>query len=69
MALTKQEKIIHTNWGYWDGVAAARRGNYPKWTKGHIYRGAHPCDKHYGLGFWIGWYNEPAPPYALTGRT
>ncbi len=68
MALSKTDKIIHTNWGYWDGVAASKTSRYPMWAKGWISRQKHPFDKYYGEGFWIGFYNEPAPPYALTGK-
>lgn len=65
--MTKRDtdKVIRTNQGYWDGVYARERGRLPEWAP----RGGgvkHPFDKLYGEGFWIGWYNEPAPPYAIV---
>lgn len=46
---------VRRNWGYWDGVAAKKRGRYPEWSRSWIYRGKHPFDKPYGEGFWDGW--------------
>jgi len=49
------------NWGYWDGVAARQRGRLPEWDKVGVSRCRHPFDRVYGEGFWMGWYDEPAP--------
>jgi len=59
---TNFPSAIRRNWGYWDGQAdraAGRPG--PAWAKSHQFRPKHPFDKPYGEGYWIGFYNEPAP--------
>lgn len=58
-------RMIRTNSGYWDGVAARAafcgHGRLPVWNKSSVHRCAHPFDKLYGQGFWIGWYGDPTP--------
>lgn len=68
MTAKQFDKIVRTNRGYWDGVSASKTGRYPVWAKGWLSRQVHPFDKLYGAGFWMGFYGEPAPPYALTGE-
>ena len=63
----ERNPIIRTNWGYWDGVAARERGcKYPVWAKCWQSRASHPFDQKYGEGFWIGFYDEPAPKGAIV---
>ena len=54
------------NWGYWDGIAARKWNKHPQWAKSWQTRPAHPCDKHYGIGFWKGWYGETPHVSACT---
>lgn len=68
-AKTASEKMISRNWGYWDGVSARERGRFPLWAKSHQYRPAHPFDRYYGEGFWIGFYNEEPPKGAIVKLT
>lgn len=58
-----RDPIFRTNSGYWDGVADRERGQTgPRfWNKPSVYRCAHPFDQLYGKGYWIGFYDEPAP--------
>jgi hypothetical protein len=49
--------MMHHNWGYWDGLALAGRGQMPEWAKRAGQ--AHPFDADYGEGFWKGWRGEP----------
>lgn len=58
----EKNPMIRTNRGYWDGVAdRQRRRTGPLWNKPSVYRCAHPFDQMYGKGYWIGFYDEPAP--------
>ena len=61
----KPSTIERRNWGYWDGVYAKERCRYPQWAKSYNYKQCHPSDKIYGEGFWIGFYDEPAPRGAI----
>jgi len=56
--MTKFDRQMSENQGYWDGVAARERGRLPQWNKSSVYRCKHPFNKAYGEGFWIGWYGE-----------
>jgi hypothetical protein len=56
---------IRTNRGYWQGVAARQSGRHEPWVELHPCRCAHPFDQKYAEGYWIGWYNEPAPKGAI----
>lgn len=64
---TKECKIIHTNWGYWDGVADRERGRIAKWYRGAAANYGH-FDPQYAEGYALGLWNREAPPYALTGH-
>lgn len=57
------------NWGYWDGVAARKRGRLPEWTRGraHIHRCRHPHDRAYGEAFWAGYYGDDHPNLGRRG--
>jgi hypothetical protein len=61
------DKIIHTNWGYWDGVADRKAQRMAKW-----YRGTHKnyghFNPHYAEGYNTGLFGGEAPSYALTGK-
>jgi hypothetical protein len=56
---------IRTNQGYWQGVAARQNHRHEPWVKCSVYRCAHPFDQKYAEGYWIGWYDEPAPKGAI----
>lgn len=62
---------IRRNWGYWEGVAARTRNQFPMWNKVSVYRCQHPSDKPYGEAFWAGWYGEEHPcfPSIYPGST
>jgi hypothetical protein len=61
----QERKIIHTNWGYWDGVADHAHQRMAKW-----YRGAHTTYGHfnpdYATGYNIGIFGGEPPPYAVV---
>lgn len=63
----ERDPQIRINRGYWDGVSARERGcQYPVWAKSWIARQSHPFDQKYGEGFWVGFYDEPAPRGAIV---
>ena len=61
------DNIIRHNWGYEDGKSDRARGKAgPVWAKCYLYRPRHPFDKHYGEGYWKGYYGEaPGNKYAI----
>lgn len=60
---SKFEPAVRRNWGYWDGVAARQLGIAKPMWQAHAWqtRPAHPFDKPYGEGYWVGYYGEEAP--------
>jgi hypothetical protein len=63
----QERRIMHRNWGYWDGVADRSRQRLAKW-----YRGAHKTYGHYDAdyaeGYSIGLFAGAAPPFAMLGQ-
>jgi hypothetical protein len=67
MRQAQETKIIHTNWGYWDGVADRSRNHLAAWYKGAAKHHGH-FDPDYAAGYDLGVFGGDAPPYALTGK-
>ena len=66
MTKRAETKIIHTNWGYWDGVADRARGQIAKWYRGASKTYGH-FDADYASGYNLGLFGGEAPPYAVMG--
>ena len=58
--MTRQfDNTMRHNWGYEDGQAHRARGKSgPCWARCFQHRPPHPFDKHYGIGYWKGFYGE-----------
>ena len=63
MCRSKTDKIIHTNWGYWDGVADRQRAKMAKWYRSGAKNFGH-FDNDYAKGYDIGIWGGDAPPLA-----
>ena len=64
--MTKREtKIIHTNQGYWDGVADRENGKLASWYRGAAKSFGH-FNTDYAKGYDIGVFGGEAPPFAIV---
>ena len=66
MKARELDKIIKTNWGYWDGVADRKKSRMAKWYRsaatksnfGHF-------DANYAKGYDLGIWGQDPPPYSM----
>lgn len=61
-------KIIHTNWGYWDGVADRQKARMAKWYRSTAKNFGH-FDADYAKGYDLGIWGQDPPPYAMGTYT
>jgi len=65
MTQREMTKIIHTNWGYWDGVYDRQRAKMAKWYRSGAKNFGH-FDADYARGYDIGIWGGGPPAYAVV---